>query len=124
LDSTLAETYRKALKNSPNAESIKAAQREWLRNQRDICGDNACLKAAYLRHLNELKTVVNSSRTQDSTAKNEAKAVRTRDATETGKVEEYCDVGMWFYQLVLSNGKKILIGSHGGGKFNSDTMPR
>ena len=55
LDEHLGRYYSAARSALKSAEGCLATdQREWLRTQRDECGDAACLRQAYLRRLAEL----------------------------------------------------------------------
>lgn len=47
LDTQMAQAYKQAIARAGNAELVKAAQREWLRKERNACADTQCMKAAY-----------------------------------------------------------------------------
>ncbi|CAM2171357.1 Lysozyme inhibitor LprI N-terminal domain-containing protein [Paraburkholderia sacchari] len=55
LDSALAETYNQKLKASSNKARLRADQRAWLQNSRNVCGDKACLLRSYRLRIDELK---------------------------------------------------------------------
>jgi hypothetical protein len=45
----MAQRYAEALARSSNQPALRRQQREWLRNVRDPCGDEACIQSAYQR---------------------------------------------------------------------------
>jgi uncharacterized protein len=55
LDETLARTYQAALRLSPALEDTREQQRNWVKNVRDVCKDEACLAKAYIRRNAELE---------------------------------------------------------------------
>jgi uncharacterized protein len=60
LDEQLAEAYSSAIHVSDNPDSLKRQQQEWLRNVRDQCQDESCLKGVYenwLAQLGEAKQI-------------------------------------------------------------------
>lgn len=54
LDERLAGAYAAALRSSDDPGTVKSRQRAWLKNVRDRCPDEACLKEAYEKRLAEL----------------------------------------------------------------------
>lgn len=54
MDEQLGAAYRTAAMRCPDAD-LKAEQQRWLRAVRDVCGDAACLAAAYRKRLTELQ---------------------------------------------------------------------
>ena len=54
LDTLVATRYKNALNSSPDKNSVKARQRDWLFLERNSCQDIVCLKAAYNSRLAEL----------------------------------------------------------------------
>ncbi len=54
LDELLVTSYKKALADSPDPSTLKTAQREWLKSERDSCKDVDCLKQAYNLRLSVL----------------------------------------------------------------------
>lgn len=54
LDERLAEAYGAVLRSSDDPGTVKSRQREWLKDVRDRCPDEACLKEAYEKRLAEL----------------------------------------------------------------------
>ena len=57
LDELLGDRYVRALKKGEDPKAVKAAQRAWLRETRDACGDAACLKSAYEARVAELTKI-------------------------------------------------------------------
>ena len=55
LDKELSETYADILKNVNNKNDYKKAQSSWIKEKRDKCGDEICLKNVYSQRLQELK---------------------------------------------------------------------
>lgn len=53
LDEQMAELYKAAIAKD-KAASVKAAQQQWLRSQRNVCQDAVCLTKAYQQRLAEL----------------------------------------------------------------------
>lgn len=54
LDKELSATYKAALKDGKQADSIKQAQKQWLKETRNTCQDVECLRAAYRNRIGEL----------------------------------------------------------------------
>ncbi len=54
LDDQLLQAYKDALAKAASAETIKAEQRNWLKNIRNKCQDSACLHNTYLKRIKEL----------------------------------------------------------------------
>lgn len=54
LDEQLAEGYAAVLQKSGGSGRVKAEQRDWLKNKRDRCGDDQCLRNAYASRLAHL----------------------------------------------------------------------
>ena len=57
LDELLSDRYVRALKKGEDPKAVKTAQRAWLRETRDACGDAACLKSAYEARVAELTKI-------------------------------------------------------------------
>ncbi|MEX3931742.1 lysozyme inhibitor LprI family protein [Paraburkholderia phymatum] len=55
VDKTLAELYHRKIKESANKTRLRADQRAWLRNSRNVCGDKVCLLRSYRLRIDELK---------------------------------------------------------------------
>ncbi|MPW21957.1 DUF1311 domain-containing protein [Paraburkholderia sp. CNPSo 3157] len=55
VDQTLAEIYHQKLKVAANKTRLRADQRAWLRNSRNVCGDKVCLLRSYRLRIDELK---------------------------------------------------------------------
>lgn len=55
IDKAMAEVFNQKLMVSTNKARLRAAQRAWLRNSRNACGDKACLLKSYQVRLAELK---------------------------------------------------------------------
>lgn len=58
LDELLMNSYKKTLERSEGDETIKTAQRDWLKNSRNKCQTVECLKQAYTTRIAELNEVV------------------------------------------------------------------
>lgn len=56
LDDQLDKAYDSAILLGENPDAVKSQQKEWLRNVRDKCQDEACLKGAYESRLAQLAT--------------------------------------------------------------------
>lgn len=54
LDDRLEASYRKALLNAPDPNSLKSSQRSWMRGTRDACKTKDCLRSAYEERLREM----------------------------------------------------------------------
>jgi uncharacterized protein len=54
LDEQLAKAYESVILVSDNPDMVKSQQKEWLRNVRDQCQDEPCLKSAYENRLAQL----------------------------------------------------------------------
>ena len=54
LDEQLAKVFKSVILLSDNPDRVKSRQREWLRNVRDQCQDEACLKGVYENRLAQL----------------------------------------------------------------------
>lgn len=55
-DSELSEIYRQKLSASANKSRLRADQRAWLRNSRNVCSDKPCLLRSYRLRISELKS--------------------------------------------------------------------
>ena len=56
-DDQLARIYDQKMKTSPNKARLRADQRTWLRDSRNVCVDKACLMRSYQRRIDELQRV-------------------------------------------------------------------
>ena len=63
LDEELNVAYKDALKNQAQADSIKQAQKQWMK-ARNTCPDSACVKQVYELRLSSLRNTANSTRTK------------------------------------------------------------
>lgn len=63
LDDELTVKYARALKQTPNPESLKKQQRGWLGNVRNRCTTAECLKSAYTARAAQLDWIGTSART-------------------------------------------------------------
>jgi uncharacterized protein len=54
LDDELAVSYKAALHNKTQADAIKKAQKQWMKDARNVCADVGCLKTAYQARIHEL----------------------------------------------------------------------
>ncbi|MFZ2727791.1 MAG: lysozyme inhibitor LprI family protein [Methylococcaceae bacterium] len=80
LDELLMTSYKKTLERSEGDNTIKTAQRNWLKDSRNKCQTVACLKQAYTTRIAELNEVVATA--QKSTAMTNAFAI-------AGKYQRY-----------------------------------
>lgn len=87
LDDSLQQTYKKALENSQDTNTLKTGQLEWLKNVRNRCSDKDCLTQVYTSRLMELN-----------------KQTKTIEALKAG---EYLTEGGWGY-LKISEDEKAL----------------
>ncbi|MFC0400211.1 ATP-dependent Clp protease proteolytic subunit [Paraburkholderia rhizosphaerae] len=55
VDSALTEIYGQKLKATTNKARLRADQRTWLRQSRNLCDDKACLLRSYRLRIDELK---------------------------------------------------------------------
>ena len=58
-DVSLSQNYKKWLQHSNDKEAEKRKQREWLKNERNICTDSVCIEKAYRKRLDEIKLDAN-----------------------------------------------------------------
>ncbi len=58
LDNLLSRYYKQSIDISPNSQSIKDSQRQWLKEIRNKCLDIVCLKSAYNERLAILKMIL------------------------------------------------------------------
>ncbi len=58
LDESLMTSYKKALSNASNENSIKMGQREWLKSVRNTCKDVDCLKQTYTSRITKLNELL------------------------------------------------------------------
>ena len=61
LDDLLMLSYKKALANTPDPNSVKLEQRAWLINIRNKCQDSNCLKSVYNARLSALNNITSTS---------------------------------------------------------------
>jgi uncharacterized protein YecT (DUF1311 family) len=98
LDEELAEIYQNAMKNEIQAESIKFAQKAWLK-ERNRCEEISCLKSAYQARIVALKQPVSVLAPNQST-----------NSPPPGKKDETClepkiDWRNYQWILITGNGK-------------------
>jgi uncharacterized protein YecT (DUF1311 family) len=55
LDEKVSALYKKVLEQSPVPEDTKEQQREWVKDDRNLCKDAACLERAYTRRISDLE---------------------------------------------------------------------
>jgi uncharacterized protein YecT (DUF1311 family) len=55
VDKALTEIYLQKIKVSANKTRLRADQRAWIRNSRNVCSDKACLLRSYRLRIDELK---------------------------------------------------------------------
>ena len=70
LDDLLGTSFKKALATSSNKAALKSEQQDWLKNTRDECTDESCLKTAYTQRIAELNDAVASAESPAPTASN------------------------------------------------------
>ena len=61
LDDTLSIAYKKAHDVAKDKSALKISQRSWIKDTRDQCADQACLRLVYLKRIRELQGVVVST---------------------------------------------------------------
>jgi uncharacterized protein YecT (DUF1311 family) len=54
-DKSLSDLYSQKMQTVKNKERLKADQRTWLRDSRNVCNDKACLLRSYQSRIDELK---------------------------------------------------------------------
>ena len=86
LDDSLQQSYQQALAHSQDAAALKTSQLEWLKNVRNRCADNHCLKESYASRLLALDN-------------------QGETTTSSLKVGQYLTEGGWGY-LKISDDKK------------------
>jgi len=59
-DEKLAEVYRRVLEQSSDPEELRKDQRNWVKTQRDVCPDAACLLKAYQARISALEALVST----------------------------------------------------------------
>jgi len=57
LDDLLGQSYKNALVNSSDPQSLKVQQRAWLKDIRNKCYDSECLKQVYKERISVLSTI-------------------------------------------------------------------
>jgi uncharacterized protein len=57
LDSQMMQSYKNALENSNNQNSLKSKQRLWLKNIRNNCLSSDCLANVYRKRIEELDSI-------------------------------------------------------------------
>jgi uncharacterized protein len=55
LDEDMAAEYKEALSKTSDSDPLIADQKSWLKNRRNLCKDNYCLKKEYQERITELK---------------------------------------------------------------------
>lgn len=58
LDNELMKKYKMGLSVSNNSKILKTEQRDWLKNSRNKCENESCLKIAYINRINNLNEYV------------------------------------------------------------------
>jgi len=98
LDDELAISYKAAQQNSAQGSALRQEQKQWM-NERNGCGDSACVKQAYERRLLSLKLVVSESASPSVDANNNAKV---RKEGEAGKNKPQA-----YYVLMMSEDDSV-----------------
>jgi uncharacterized protein YecT (DUF1311 family) len=57
LDVQLMQAYRRAMSSAPNKDSLRAAQIDWKKNQRDACSTAECMISAYKTRIQSLEAI-------------------------------------------------------------------
>lgn len=65
LDSALTDIYQKRLAETSDPRSLKAEQRNWIRNIRDRCADISCLRSSYGERLQQLRRLMTNKRVKE-----------------------------------------------------------
>jgi uncharacterized protein len=86
LDEELSKVYTDAARTHTNSNALRASQREWLRNTRDKCQDEACLVNVYQRRIASLRPNTAPSGSEVKPAAVQTPPV-TRQATPTASTE-------------------------------------
>ncbi len=74
LDKQLASSYKLALESATDKDGLKAQQRDWLKQNRNLCGDATCLTQAYKDRITELKEpIAKTAATLSSAASSQKK---------------------------------------------------
>ena len=60
LDEELGVAYKVAVRNKSQAESVRSAQKEWLK-KRNVCNDEKCLISAYTERKSQLPAIIVSN---------------------------------------------------------------
>jgi uncharacterized protein len=61
LDDDLAAAYKRALEAARDKQALKLSQRTWIKDARDKCGDQKCLRLAYRGRIRDLQGIVISA---------------------------------------------------------------
>lgn len=61
LDDDLAAAYKKAIEATRDKQVLKSSQRTWIKDARDRCADQKCLRLAYKSRIRDLQGVVVSA---------------------------------------------------------------
>jgi uncharacterized protein len=82
LDEDLNVAYRQSItRNDVRREAIKT-QREWLKNERNVCESTACVKAAYQRRIQELQMTSSFGITFSRPARDKSSRETTKKALD------------------------------------------
>lgn len=108
LDEDLAAAYKTALHDEKQAEAIRQAQKQWLK-ERNGCADAACVKRAYETRQSSLNSrVIFGAKQNDSTPTGQAKVAQTPPPVE----EAACiapKIDWRNYEWTLISGKGLAI---------------
>jgi uncharacterized protein YecT (DUF1311 family) len=57
LDVQLMQAYRRAMRSALNKDSLRAAQIDWIKNQRDACSTAECMISAYKTRIQSIEAI-------------------------------------------------------------------
>lgn len=90
LDEELAKSYRAALQDQSRAEEVKQTQKQWMK-ERNACPDAACVRSAYVKRNEQLRT------TNDSAAQStEPAPIETSDKPGYFRLDKSNDDGVCY----------------------------
>ncbi len=84
LDDRLSVLYTAALSASGSDESVRAKQREWLRETRSNCADRACLEYKYQERIAELERVLYAAEPKPRLSAEQARVLGDQAAAKSG----------------------------------------
>ncbi len=108
LDDELAATYRSALQNKKQADSIRQVQKQWVKN-RNGCVDLACVKRAYEARLHGLSSKSESMEQEAASlpAQSKSAAPTQPETDESICIAPKIDWRNYRWMLIAGNGLEI-----------------